>query len=158
MNAEQKEQLWVFVRLLFVIGFAALYSISGMGNIWIRRFVAPTELTLGMFLFSRDWRVFIQAPIMMGTLSLGYGSEDVIGKVIRRLIWGIGNGISSSSYSIYRALGNAHLWSIVSLQNILVISTVVLLGVWGGTVSARSEEFVIGMMIALLPMMSVRRK
>lgn len=158
MTDEQKEQLKVFVRFIFVFVFAALYAYGGIEYKWLRRFVAPAELSLGMFIFSRDWRVFIQMPFMMASLSIGYGSDIAWIKIVKRLLWGISNGITSSGYSIISALGNSHLWTLVFIQNVLVILSVVLLGVFNPLVNARAEEFTIGCLIALLPMMSVRRK
>lgn len=158
MNDERKQQLLVLVRCVFVIGFGILFSWGGIENKWLRRFIAPSELSLGMFLFSRDWRVFLQTPLMMITLSLGYGSDVFWIKVTKRLIWGVSNGISSSGHSILTALDNSHLWVLVVLQNIFVISSVVILGVFNPLPNARIEEFSIGCLIALLPMMSVRRK
>lgn len=158
MNNERKEQLLVLVRCLFVVGFALLFAWGGIESKYLRRFIAPAELSLGMFLFSRDLRVFLQTPLMMITLSLGYGADSIGWKIFKRSIWGISNGLSSSGYNIISALANSHLWILVALQNVIVISSVVILGVFNPTANARAEEFSIGCLIALLPMMSVRRK
>ncbi len=156
--SEKKLQIEVYIRFLFVFAFAALYAWGGIEYKWLRRFVAPAVLTSGMFLFSRDWRTLLQTPLMMASLSLGYGGTDnVLWKIVKRGFYGLANGFTSSSYNLYLSTKNSNLWTIVSLQVILCILTIIVLGVWN-PIPARAEEFCIGVFISLLPIMSIHRK
>lgn len=158
MNQERKDQLLTLVRIAFVVGFAYLYSEGGMHDKWLRRFVAPCELSIGMFIFSRDWRVFLQMPLMMGSLCLGYGADETWLKIVKRLIWGLANGASSSVYIAILSLSNSMYWFLFSLHHIILVFSVVCLGVLNPLANARNEEFTIGLLIALIPIMVVKDK
>lgn len=158
MTQERKDQLLNLLRIAFVIGFAYLYSEGGMHDKWLRRYVAPLELSLGLFLFSRDWRVFLQVPFLMASLCLGYGADQQWLKILKRMLFGFASGASSSGYIIYLSIKNSHLWILASFQTLLVLSSCVIFGAFNQLSSARSEEFTIGLIIALIPMMTVRKR
>ena len=157
MKSEKKIQIEVYLRFLFVFVFAALYAWGGLENKWLRRFVAPGVLCGGMAIFARDWKCLIQAPLMMITLSMGYGAEDNGWKIVRRGIYGLANGFSSSTYSIYSATKNAHLWAIPIFQVPFVMTVNLIFGTMN-LINARAEEFLIGVVISMIPMLAIKRK
>jgi len=151
MNPEKKTQIKVILKLLVVVVFASLYGWGGMEMKWLRRFVAPAILCLSAFSFSRNWRYLVQMPVMMITLSLGYGADSVIGKIFKRLMFGALNGSSSSTVNIWQKK-----WLPAGFQIVLVSAAYIVFGVWNPLPSARAEETLLGALIALIPMMSVK--
>lgn len=161
--SEKKQFIETFIRLAVVIVFATLYCLGGWGEFlggakWLRRFVAPCVLGAGLFYFSRDWKSLLQVPLMFVTLSLGYGSDIEWIKILKRGIYGIANAVSSGAYIIYSSFRNSHIWVAFSAHSLFVITGSILFGVYNPLADARVEEFTIGFLIALIPMMTVRRK
>jgi hypothetical protein len=150
---ERKIQLRVLLKLLCACAFALLYAWGGMELKWLRRFVAPALLSLSMFYFSRDWKVFIQLPVMFLTLSLGYGADTLLAKIFKRMCFGLANGVSSSIHNLIRKN-----WLLASFQVLLLIEVYFIIGVWNPFPSARAEETFLGLMIALIPMLSIKDK
>ncbi len=150
---ERKIQIEVFLKLLCACVFALLYAWGGMELKWLRRFVAPALLSLSMFYFSRDWKVFIQLPVMFLTLSLGYGADSLFLKIVKRMVFGFANGASSSIYNFIKKN-----WLLAGFQVLLLIETYFIIGVWNPFPSARAEEIFLGLMIALIPMLSIKNK
>jgi hypothetical protein len=158
MKPEYKVQIKEVIKLLWVVGFAILYALGGIEHKWLRRFIGPVWLTSGMFIFSRDWRVFLQAPLLMFGLSLGYGAEAVWLKVIKRFIYGLVNGASSITHLFNKEFNKVRFWVMFSLHVFLCSAVVIILGVFN-PVSARAEELIIGFTIGMLPMyMPTERK
>jgi hypothetical protein len=152
MNTEKKLQINVFVRLLLVCVFALMYAWGGMEYKIIRRLLAPSFLCLLMFLYSKDKRAWLQLLPMYITLSIGYGGVSLIEKIQRRFLFGFLNGITSSTYNII--LKN----SLLSIIQISLLSFLYLtLGVWNPLPQARTEELVLGFMVAFIPLMSVKK-
>jgi hypothetical protein len=120
---------------------------------WLRRFLAPAILCGSAFLFSLDWRYLVQMPLMFITLSLGYGADNVIVKILKRALCGVTTGVSSSTVNIWHKR-----WLLVGFQVILVTAAYIVFGVWNPLPSARAEEALIGAVIALIVMMSVKDK
>jgi hypothetical protein len=152
--SEKREILKTAGRFAIVFLFALAYSIGGtedMGGKWIRRYLGPAILCLGMFAYSRSWKSLIQAPVMMITLSMGYGADAEWLKIVKRAVWGACNGAASG----LSGLLERRLWLPVA-QMVILTGICVLLGVYNVLPSARVEEFTIGVFIALLPMMSAR--
>lgn len=151
---ERREILKTAGRFAIVFLFALCYCWGGMEHKWIRRYLGPAILCLGMFAYSRSWKALVQAPAMMITLSFGYGGTDLEWlKIVKRAFWGACNGLSSG----LSGLLERRFWLPVA-QSIILSGICVLLGVFNVLPSARSEEFSIGIFIALLPMMSARKK
>jgi len=157
MKDEYKLQLRMFVKLLWVCGFAFLYALGGIQFKWLRRFIAPAWLTGGMFLFSRDWRVFLQAPLLMAGLSLGYGAENFWPKVIKRFIFGAANGATAITHIFDRQFNKRDFWVLFALNIILCVVATVLMGVFN-PVPARTEELIIGFTIGFISMFMPREK
>jgi hypothetical protein len=151
MTSEKKTMLKVFLKALVVMVFAGLYAWSGMEMKWMRRFLAPAILCLSAFGFSRDWRYLVQMPVMFITLCLGYGADSVWLKILKRGIFGLTNGASSSVRNIW-----AKQWLLAMFQIILVTATFIAFGVFNPLPSARAEEFLLGVVIALIPMVAVK--
>jgi hypothetical protein len=150
--SEKNQQVEAIGRLVLVLVCASLYAIGGMGYLWARRFAAPGICCLSMFYFSRDWRSLVQMPFMMGSLSLGYGSDMFLIKVAKRASFGLANGISGSICDLLNKR-----WLISALWSIILIVAYVGIGVWNPFPNARIEELVLGVLIFLKPIMSARR-
>lgn len=152
---ERREILKTAGRFAIVFLFALCYCIGGtedMGGKWIRRYLGPVILCLGMFAYSRSWKSLVQAPLMMITLSMGYGGTDLEWlKIVKRGVWGALNGLSSGFCKILEK----RFWLPIA-QGIILSGVCILLGVYNVLPNARVEEFTIGVFIALLPMMSAR--
>lgn len=147
---EYKIQLREFLKLLCVVLCALLYALGGIEHKWIRRFVMPFVLTLSMFGFSRDWRVFLQAPMLMLSLSLGYGATTLWTKIIRRFIFGIANGSTAMVQMLI-----TERWKLFAFHVPLCIAVCVFFGVYNPFGSARAEELAIGFILCWLPMYMV---
>jgi len=150
---EKKLQIRLILKLLVVVIFASLYAWGGMEMKWLRRFLAPAILCLSAFGFSKDWRYLVQMPCMFITLSLGYGGDNLWYKILRRGIFGFANGVSSSVVNIWKKV-----WLVVGFQIALLTSAYIVFGVWNPLPSARAEETLLGALVALLTMMSVKDK
>lgn len=140
------------IKLGIVCLFAICYSVGGMYWKPLRRFVAPTILCASMFYFSKDWRSMIQLPFMMLSLSFGYGADNLFFKILKRGIFGLANGTTSSGHNILKKK-----WLLVGTQIILVAGLFIVMGVWNPLTDARTEELLLGLIIPLVPLFSVRR-
>jgi len=130
------------LKLGLVIIFAVLYCLGGFGLLFLRRFIAPIVLGIGLFLITKNWRSLLQGLLLMGTLSLGYGANETIIKILKRLLFGVANGATGLVYQKW----------IVGIVNIVIVTGfIVYLGVTN-PFFARAEELIIGMII---PMFSV---
>lgn len=148
----------LYIKLAIVIVCASLYMLGGWGEFldgakWLRRFIAPSVFSLGLFYFSRDWKCFISLPFLMIGSSLGYGADDNFIKVIKRGYCGALLGIGSSASGW---MNKRFLFSI--FQSLIVISGMIYLGLCNPLSDARAEEFAIGMLTYLIPMLAIRRK
>ena len=148
----KKKQFEALYRLLWAVGFAFLYSWGGMEYKWLRRFIAPLWLGGGLYLFSKNWKCLFQVPLMMFSLSMGYGADLFWHKVIRRGLFGLANGITSSAYNIYRKK-----WILMNIHIILCVSLYIVIGVKNPFLHARTEEMLLGFIIAFVPIMSMEK-
>jgi len=149
MNPEYKIQIREFLKILCVVVFALLYALGGVEFKLLRRFIAPLWLSACMFAFSSDWRVFIQAPLLMISLSLGYGADNFFIKLLRRGVFGMANGMAAA---IHRN------WKLLIMHVALCIFVCIAFGVFNPFGSARAEELCIGFIIGWLPMYMVKDK
>lgn len=147
MNSEYKTQIREILKILCVVIFASLYAFGGVEFKILRRFIAPIWLSVSIFAFSGDWKAFIQAPLLMITLSLGYGAENFFVKLVKRGLFGLANGITSI---VYRQ------WKLFIVHIILCILLSVAFGVINPFGSARAEELAIGFIIGWLPIYMVK--
>jgi hypothetical protein len=150
--SEKKEIPKILGRVGIIVAFALLYCWGGMEMKWLRRFLAPAILCGGMFFYSRNWRALVQFPVMCAALCLGYGGTDLEWlKIVKRGVFGLANGAASSVSNFW----NKRLLLGV-FQVVLVTGATICFGVWNPFPNARIEEFVIGLLIAVVPVMSER--
>lgn len=82
--------LWTAVgSMLGLVVASALYSLGGRQGKWKRRYVASFVLTMtviatSLILGTFTWWSLMVYPLLIGTFSLGYGSESFIVKVLKR--------------------------------------------------------------------------
>lgn len=151
--SEKKALKNALIKLSIVCLFAILYCLGGTEGYdkILRRFIAPTILCGGMFYFSRDWKSLLQLPFMFFSLALGYGASNIVWKIIKRGIFGIANGITSSGYNILNKK-----WLLVGTQIVLVSGLYIVMGVYNPLASARVEELLLGISIPLIPLFSIK--
>ena len=155
----ESKQRWIALsKLLVVVVFAFLYALGGeqlgdTGHKWIRRYLASGLLVGSMWFYSRDPRTLIQYPLMVLTLSMGYGADSFFAKVMRRGVWGLANGLSFNFHSLLTKN-----WTPILLG--MLVSMIVLIdyGVFNFTPSARMEEMAIGAFLALVPLSAIKEK
>ena len=154
MNNEKKLQLWVFVKLLVVCICAGLYAWGGMEMKWLRRFLAPGIACIFAFFYSGfNWRYLIQMPLQMVSLSMGYGADVFWHKVLRRGLFGLCNGVSSSTVFIWKKQ-----MLTAGFQIALLLASYILIGVWNPLPNARVEETVLGFLVFFITVMGVEKK
>lgn len=151
--SEKKIQYKILIKLLICVVFAGLYAWGGMEMKWLRRFLAPAVLCGGMFYFSRNWRSLVQMPLMFITLSFGYGADNLILKIIKRGIYGLLNGGSSSTANILEKK-----WLLVGFQVVLITAAYIAFGVFNPFPNARAEESILGILIPIIPILSLPDK
>ena len=149
----EKKLFWkVTLSILVVAVCATLYAYGGMEHKYLRRFIAPAVCVAYMFAVTKDPRVFVNLT-MMGSLCLGYGGVGLVEKIIRRGLFGIANGITSSGFNIFRKF-----WDIVIIQVSVLIIFYILYGVWNPFGSARVEEVILGINYYLIPILTIHKK
>lgn len=159
MNKEKKKQNIIGVKLILIIVCAFLYAWGGIEHKWLRRFVAPAILCFSMFGFTRDWRTLIQMPFMFASLSMGYGATQFIWKIVRRSLFGLANGVSSSGYNIIKGAWDKKkkVFLLVGFQVLLLVSAYIVFGVFNPFQSARAEETILGLLVFAIPLLSAER-
>lgn len=163
MNQEKKLQWVEASKVLWVVAFALLYSFGGIEHKFLRRFIAPLILCFGMFVYSKDWKCFMQAPFMMLTLCMGYGASTLLDKIAKRACFGLANGVTSflhGTLAILSEWSNPGNFLLLILHVLGVMFICVVSGAFNPFHSARAEEFVIGFAIGFIPMMftPIKRK
>lgn len=156
---ERKQALVVLEAVGICVIFAALYMIGGSGEFWggqkwLRRYLAPA--LFGVWAFFRsgmDWRYLAQMPLGFGALSLPYGADDFIQKVLLRAVFGVANGLA---FSVANLINKRFV--LVVLQGILVIGSSIGAGVFNPFQNAMVEQFFIGFIVIFIPAMSVGRR
>jgi hypothetical protein len=146
----------VLIKVALVVLCATLYCLGGADfgpGKWVRRFGMPLVLSGSIFWFSRDWRAIITLPMTILGTSLGYGADETFLKIVKRLYCGVALGVGSSMADLLNKR-----FLIAVFQAITVTATMIVLGVWNVLPNARIEEFCIGFVICLFPIMSARRK
>ena len=138
------------IKLGIVCLCAILYAIGGMGFLAARRFIAPTICVGAMFYFSRSWKSLIQLPFMMFSNAIGYGADFLWEKILKRALFGLTNGVTSSGYNILNKK-----WLLVGFQVVLLIGAYITFGVWNPFPSARIEELFLGLLLYAVPIFSV---
>ena len=149
LKPENKLQIDTIVKMFVVCICVALYALGGsdmMGK-WARRFAMPIVYCVTAFYYTRDWKTFIQLPLMCGTLCMGYGvnsslskiakiftSNDVGVKIIIRGLYGLFTGFSFNIYPMIRKN-----YITLGIGLFMAVSAYILLGVYN-PYEARIEE------------------
>lgn len=149
--SEKKLQIQAYERLLVAGIFAGLYAWAGMEHKWLRRFMAPILLQVYLLVRTRNWRYLPQLPFQIASLSLGYGADVLIWKILRRLIFAVANGIAFYPHYTWFKKKVPYL-GILYIS--LLITLYIILGVFG-LVTARFEELILGLSVVLLPIMAM---
>jgi len=147
---------WVQVlKLLTLAGFSTLYGFGGISGKWKRRIIGSLLLTSAivgftLWMHSFNWWLLLCALLYFGSLSLGYGADNLNEKLIKRSLFGLANSLACLPLAIIQSA-----WLILGLHIVLVTSISVVLGVWNPTKSARAEETIIGFSIGFFPLLGM---
>jgi len=121
-----------------------------MNGKWKRRFIGPSWMMLGIFLFSmwqgawHNW-FLLCLPIMISGLCNGYGAEKTWDKIRRRALYGLVLSVSGIPIVIF-----SHLWVLFGFSVFISVVSCVVLGVWNPCKNAREEETLIATLSFLL--------
>lgn len=124
-----------------------LYSLGGRSGKWKRRFIAPFILTLTVCILMLwrgmwDWRLPFLYPILAIGFSLGYGSEIILTKILKRSIYAI--AIVMTGVLLCLVIDN-RAWSIF-IPHVGVAAWSIYLGVIN-PIEAAAEEFWVCMVL-----------
>ena len=149
---ESTLQLISSLKLLLVVGFATLYGLGGMSGKWKRRFIAPVLYVAGICGFSLwtgsfSYWFLLCAPLLFGSLSLGYGASTTVEKIKKRAICGAAN--ACATLPIFAVTGA---WTLFPVHLLVCVLVSVVAGTWNQTSSARAEETLIGASYSLIPL------
>lgn len=139
------------LKLCWVAGFALLYGLGGISNKWLRRFVGPLWMGVGIYLFGiwqgvSQWWHLVYPFLLCASLHLGYGGTDNVWiKLRKRAIYGLCLGISALPVVFVSGL-----WILYILHCVLCVASSVVLGVFNPTKSARDEETLIAVLSTVL--------
>ncbi len=144
------------LKIVWLAGFCWLYGAGGVSGKWKRRFIGPAVLTGGVVLFSLlqssfSWFYLLYAPLLMLFLSVGYGVNSKLMKLLRhkwlvRMV--VGFALAFASIPIAIVTGQ---WLMFGLHSVLCMAVSTVMGV-GNPISARGEEVVIAAMAGFLPL------
>ena len=87
--SDKRLQLRLSIAVIYCAVCAVLYSWGGVEMKWLRRFVMPTVFFATAFGLTRNWRVFITAPLAVLGLCLGYGADIAWLKAVKRAYCGL---------------------------------------------------------------------
>lgn len=132
--------------------FCLLYGLGGIERKWIRRYLGPLWMGLGLWMFASLQGTFnawglLYAPLLSLSLHLGYGGESTGVKVRKRLLYGLAIAVSALPLAVISGL-----WLLYGIHVAICVSMSVLLGVFNPTDSARSEETLIACFTSVLPL------
>jgi len=141
------------LKLLTAVCFAMLYGFGGVNGKWKRRIVGSAFLTTAIVGFnvwtnSFNWWLLLCYPLYYGSLTVGYGGvTGTKDKIIKRSRAGFLVGLAALPIAIVHGS-----WSLFGLHISLCVLISTVLGVWNITDSARSEETLIAITYATLPL------
>jgi len=144
---------WIqLVKLLILAGFATLYGFGGVSGKYKRRFIGPILLVAGISVVSLWTNTFnawylLCAPLLFGSLSLGYGASTTAEKIKKRAIAGAACGCATAPVFIVNGA-----YTLLPLHILVCTAVSVVAGTWNQTSSARAEETLIGATYALIPL------
>ena len=139
------------IRLVPTVLFALLYAIGGRGPKWVRRFIAgpffgASIIGLSLLYKSFHW-AYLGLPIMyMGALCLGYGSDDLITKIIQRFFYGLILGL----IGVYTAFWGHHI-GLGLFQLLLAVQASLFLGIVNPTSAVFEEALIAAFSVVIVP-------
>ena len=158
---ENTLQIIQILKLLTVVGFAALYGYGGIRGKWKRRIIGSLVLTVSIVGFSIwmntfNWWLLLSLPCYFGALTKGYGASTLEEKWLKRSLAGFLGGIAALPVAIIHEA-----WLLLGFHIFLCVSTSIVLGVYNpfskgkSTGGARAEETAIGFTYGFYPLMLI---
>ena len=147
---------WIqFSKLILLACVAGCYAFGGIKGKWKRRLLGSALLVAGFVLYSLlsgkfGWWILLCYPLYIGALSLGYGGNKFLTKVIKRGYCGA--AIAFASLPLALSVSSMGMWY---GQLVLMTGMMVWLGVFNPTPSARNEETLLGAFSGLLPLFMI---
>lgn len=147
---------WIqFSKLILLAIVAACYAFGGISGKWKRRFLGSALLVAGFATYALiaskfSWWILLCYPLYVISLSLGYGGNTFLKKVIKRGYCGA--AISLASLPLALSVGSMGMWY---GHLVLMTGMMIWLGVWNQTPSARNEETLLGTFSGLLPLFMI---
>jgi len=143
------------LKILAIGGFSLLYGLGGVSGKWKRRMIGPVVYTAGIVGFSLWTGSFtfwylLCVPLLYGALSIGYGGDNNVQKIVKRSRYGLACAVASLPIFVAQQA-----WTLLLLHVIVCVTTSVIAGVWNQTSSARAEETLIGTSIVLIPFFTI---
>lgn len=139
-------QIIASLKIVWIAVFSYLYGLGGISNKWIRRFVAPAWMMLGIFGFSQwqgvwsNWYLLFY-PIAVIGLHRGYGSDKTMVKVYKRAIYGL--ILSCASIPI---VAHSGYWILFSWSSVVAVLSSVVIGAFDAPRNARDNETLIAVL------------
>ena len=144
-------QIIASLKIVWVAVGRLWYGLGGISNKWIRRFILPLWMGIGIWVFGH-WQGSFQywhlcySGLLCASLHIGYGGTDNVWiKIRKRAIYGLCLGVSALPLAL-----SSHLWILFGFHVALCVASSVLLGVVNPTKDARSEESLIAVFSTLL--------
>ena len=144
---------WISIaKIILIAVFSGLYGFGGMRGKWKRRYIAPFIYVIGVSVFSLwtssfSWWYLAVFPLLVASLSIGYGAIKTVDKIIRRSRFGMACSLASLPiFWVHEA------WTLLILHILLCVLVSTIAGVWNQTSSARAEESLIGASIVFVPL------
>lgn len=147
---EYNLQLIASLKIIWLACFGYLYGLGGISNKWIRRFIAPAWMMLGIFSFSQwqgvwSYWYLLFYPIAVIGLHRGYGSDKTMVKVYKRAVYGL--ILSCASIPI---VAHSHYWFLFALSCFISVLSCVVIGAFDAPRNARDNETLIATFCFLL--------
>ena len=145
-------QIISIVKVLWIVPAVSLYAFGGMSGKWKRRYLCPLWMMLGIVIFSQpnfSWWFLLYFPLLVGSLSLGYGAETLTEKFRKRLVYGLAVGFTTLPIAIV-----THQWWLFGLHTALCVTFSLLLGLNNPT-SARTEETLMSLGFLTIPLFMI---
>tara|TARA_Y100000310_G_scaffold155934_1_gene155383 strand:+ start:3809 stop:4276 length:468 start_codon:yes stop_codon:yes gene_type:complete len=137
-------------KIITVLTGAILYSLGGRDGIskGVRRFGASAIIVGGTcyFAFSSgafNWWYLLSYPLLCTAYSLGYGSDNTLGKVIKRAYCGLAIVVATSPIALLTGR-----IEVLIVQAVVALTTSIILGI-KSKIPASQEELLIGFMTSL---------
>lgn len=132
--------------------FSILYGFGGIKYKYIRRFIGPLWMGLGVFLFTTISGTFspwyLLYPLLLClSLHIGYGGDLVGIKLRKRAIYGLALGISAIPLCLF-----SHSFFLFGIHCLFCLLAAILLGVFNPANNARDEEALIAICSTLIPL------